>query len=84
MIPNELKSELNIEDQLILESYENEEWKSIPNLKNEIHKYRELASEQIISFSLPRNIFEKLRQKADADGISYQNLVLKLVLEHIN
>jgi predicted DNA binding CopG/RHH family protein len=73
-----------LEEQLIIESYENDEWKSIPNLKDEIHKYQKLASEQIIRFSLPRNTFEILRRKEDADGISYQNKVLKLVIEHIN
>jgi predicted DNA binding CopG/RHH family protein len=79
-----MNHKLDVEEHLILESYENDEWKSIPNLKDEIDMYQELASEQIISFSLPRNTFEKLRRKADADGISYQNLVLKLVMEHIN
>jgi predicted DNA binding CopG/RHH family protein len=77
MIPYEF------EDRLIVESYEKDEWKSVPNLKDEVYKDQELASEQITSFSLPRDTFEKLRQKADADGISYQNLVLKLVMEHI-
>lgn len=48
--------QLDPEEQELLESIENDEWQSIPNLEREIERFKYYASEQISRQKIERQI----------------------------
>jgi len=78
---------LTKEEQEIIEYVESGEAKSIPNVKDEITKYTKMAKNHIhkkkaISIRLSESDLYLLKQRALANGISYQNIIQSLVHQY--
>jgi len=78
---------LTQEEQGIVEYIESSEVKSVPNVKEEMAKYIQMAKEHIskkkaISIRLPESDIYLLKQRALITGISYQNIIQSLVHQY--
>jgi predicted DNA binding CopG/RHH family protein len=78
---------LTQEEQEIVEYIESSEVKSVPNVKEEMAKYTQMAKEHIskkkaISIRLPESDIYLLKQRALTTGISYQNIIQSLVHQY--
>lgn len=74
------KSTLDAEEKRILASIEAGEFKSIPKLKQEIHRHSEiakntLAKNKTISIRISGVDLMKLKAKAAQEGMPYQTLI---------
>lgn len=79
---------LDAEEQDILESVEQGEWKSIPNLQQEIEQYRVyarayLSSIQQITVDLPSNDVESLQKIAERSDTSVSLLVASVIHQYV-
>ena len=79
---------LDAEEQNILESVERGEWQSIPNLQQEIERYRlharaYLSSTQQITVDLPTNDVESLQKIADRSDTSVSLLVASVIHQFV-
>jgi predicted DNA binding CopG/RHH family protein len=75
---------LDNEEQELLKDYENNEFKSVPNLNKEIKKYSEYAKATIkknkrLNIRITERDLEAIQRKALADGIPYQTLITSLI-----
>ncbi|MDA0246024.1 MAG: antitoxin [Chloroflexi bacterium] len=75
---------LDPEEKELLESVENGEWQSVPQVKEEIVRYQRyataaLASQQVVTIHLPRQEFALLQAKANEAGVSYETLITQLI-----
>lgn len=78
---------LTKEEQEIVDYVEGGEAQSVPDLKDEIEKYTKMAKDHIhkkkaISIRLPESDIYLLKQRALANGISYQNIIQSLVHQY--
>ncbi len=81
--------ELDKEEKELLESYERGEWKSVPNLKKEMARFREsarltLARSKNINIRLSERDLMKLKGKAAEQGLPYQTLVASIIHQYNN
>ena len=65
----------------ILESFENDEWQSAPNLESEKKKYSRIARDTIlknkrINIRISERDLSKLKSKSVEEGIPYQTLAV--------
>jgi predicted DNA binding CopG/RHH family protein len=79
---------LDAEEQDILESVERGEWQSIPNLQQEIERYRlharaYLSSIQRIPVDLPANDVESLQKIAERSDTSVSLLVATVIHQYV-
>jgi len=79
---------LDAEEQDILESVERGEWQSIPNLQQEIERYRlhartHLSSIQRITVDLPPNDVESLQKIAERSDTSVSLLVASVIHQFV-
>jgi predicted DNA binding CopG/RHH family protein len=68
----------------LLESVERGEWKSVGNIEERRQELRRFFTKDFENYDrlfveLPKEDFELLRQKSQTYGISYQELVQKLI-----
>jgi predicted DNA binding CopG/RHH family protein len=80
---------LTKEEQEIINYIESGKAQSIPNLKSEISRYRQLAKEHIhkkknINIELSENDLYLLKQRASENGVSYQNIIQSLIHQYTN
>ena len=78
---------LDIEEQELLDSLENDEWESIPNFKNEIKLHQEIAKNTLrkdkrINIRLSTNDLEALKTNAVELGLPYQTLVSSILHQY--
>lgn len=83
------KIKLDKEEQEILDAYENGEFQSIPNVKNEIAKYREYAKFTLqknkrINIRISDRDLIHIQRKAVEEGLPYQTLVSSVLHKYIN
>ena len=83
------KVDSNREDKELLESYERGEWHGVSNLRREIKRYQEhatnwLEKNNLVYITLPADDFEILKRKAQRAGIPYQTLLTNLVRQFVN
>jgi predicted DNA binding CopG/RHH family protein len=76
------------EEQELLDSYERNEWRSIPDFQERLRQYQTYASATLeamglISIALPQEDVQALREQAAAAGISYQTLVANIVHQYV-
>jgi predicted DNA binding CopG/RHH family protein len=81
--------ELDKEEQEILEAYERGEYKSVPNVKKEIARYRSVAQNTLnrnrnINIRLSERDLHKLKAKAQEEGLPYQTLIASLLHKYVN
>ena len=80
---------LDAEEQDILESVERGEWQSIPNLQQELERYRlharaHLGSIQQITVDLPPNDMESLQKIAERSDTSVSLLVASVIHQFVS
>ena len=73
----------------ILESFENDEWQSTPNLESEKKKYSRIARDTIlknkrINIRISERDLTKLKSKSVEEGIPYQTLVSSILHKYIS
>ncbi len=79
--------ELDIEEQELLKSLENDEWESILNLEDEIKSHKEIAKNTLrkdkrINIRLSANDLEALKTNAEELGLPYQTLVSSILHQY--
>jgi predicted DNA binding CopG/RHH family protein len=77
---------LNAEELDLLESVENDEWQSIPNLAQELHRYQGYAQSQAlaaISIELPVGDMRSLQDLAQQTGTSVSLLVAGVIHQYV-
>ncbi|MDH5721544.1 MAG: antitoxin [Spirochaetia bacterium] len=82
------KNKLDKEEKEILDSFENEEWKSIKDYKKNINKYSEYAKNTLkkdkrINIRINQKDLESIQNIALNEGIPYQTLVSSLIHKFI-
>ncbi len=73
----------------IIESYENDEWTEIPDVKNEIKKHVAYAKsttrkDKRVNIRMSQRDLESLQRKALEEGIPYQTLISSLLHKFVN
>jgi predicted DNA binding CopG/RHH family protein len=84
-----MKSKLTKEEKEILTSFENDEWKEIPNMDTEIKKHVEYAKatyrkDKRVNIRISKKDLEPVQRKALEEGIPYQTLMASLIHKYIN
>jgi predicted DNA binding CopG/RHH family protein len=73
----------------ILESYENDEWIEVPDMKGEIKKHASYAKSTIrkdkrVNIRMSQRDLESIQRKALEEGIPYQTLISSLLHKFVN
>jgi len=73
----------------ILESYENDEWIEVTDMKNEIKKHARYAAgttrkDKRVNIRMSQRDLESLQRKALEEGIPYQTLISSLLHKFVN
>ncbi len=84
-----MKSKLTKEENEILASFENDEWKEIPNMDTEIKKHVEYAKathrkDKRINIRISKKDLESMQRKALEEGIPYQTFIASLIHKYTN
>lgn len=79
---------LNKEEKEILEAYEKGEFKSVPNVKKEIAKYREYAKHTLqknkrINIRISERDLIHIQRKAVEEGLPYQTFISSILHKFI-
>ena len=80
---------LDKEEQELLKSYEKGEWREIPNMQNEIKKYRgyakaTLRKEKRVNIRMSRRDLDSLQMRAVEEGLPYQTLISSVLHKYIS
>ena len=83
-----IKMKLNKEEKEILEAYEKGEFKSVPNVKKEIAKYREYAKHTLqknkrINIRISERDLIHIQRKAVEEGLPYQTFISSILHKFI-
>jgi len=79
--------ELNKDEEKILKDFEEGKFKSAPNFKKDISRYRQYAKNSLsktknINIRIPDKVLQKIKAKAAEKGIPYQTLVSSILYQH--
>ena len=82
-----MSTNLTQEENEIIEYIETNNPQSVPDIKNEISRYTNMAKEytakkKAISIRLPESDIYLLKQRALATGLSYQNIIQSLIHQY--
>jgi len=80
---------LDPEEKELLESYEKDEWRSIPALKAETKRYREYAAatfrkDRRINIRISQKDLLGIQKKAIDEGIPYQTLISSILHKYVS
>lgn len=83
------KTKLDKYEKEIIDAYEKEEFKSIPNAKKEMLKYREYAKHTLqknkrINIRISEKDLLLIQREAVAEGLPYQTLISSILHKFIN
>lgn len=81
-------SSLDAEDQAILESVENGEWQSVPNVAQEIQRYQQYAQSQVdaleeVRIELSVSDMRSLQTLAQQSGVSVTLLAASVIHQYV-
>ena len=81
--------ELNQEEKDLLDAVDRGEYKSVPNAKKEIARYRSYIAATLnrnrnINIRLSERDLHKLKAKAQEEGLPYQTLIASLLHKFVN
>ena len=84
-----MKTKLNKEEKDILSSFDNDEWKNIPNMKKMIKNHIGYAKatnlkDKRVNIRISQKDLESIQRKALEEGIPYQTLISSLIHKFIN
>lgn len=87
-LPPKITKFLDDEEREFIESYERDEWVPVPNMKRELTKARQIASNTIaknarVNLRMTRHDLMGLKAKAAAEGMPYQTLLSCLVHKYV-
>ncbi|HON38191.1 MAG: hypothetical protein ACOX3E_00230 [Desulfomonilia bacterium] len=81
---------LNDYEKEFVESFERGEWKSVPNVEQEIKKHRKIAAEfnrarkdENINIRIAKGDKEALKARAREEGIPYQTLLASIIHKYV-
>ena len=82
------KSELNDNEQDLLDSYEAGEWQSLDNLEQEIQTYSEYAQatfkkDKRVNIRISLKDLEAIQKRALEEGLPYQTLISSVLHKYI-
>jgi predicted DNA binding CopG/RHH family protein len=80
---------LDPEEKELLESYERDEWESVPDLKSESNRYREYAAatfrkDKRINIRISQKDLVSIQKKAVDEGIPYQTLISSILHKYVS
>jgi predicted DNA binding CopG/RHH family protein len=80
---------LDAEEKEILESYERDEWQSVPDLKSESDRYRGYAAatfrkDKRINIRISQKDLVSIQKKAVDEGIPYQTLISSILHKYVS
>lgn len=86
------KWKLDQEEIELLKSYERGEWKPVPNLAKQKKELKAAAAYTLkllrknknINIRLPENTLNKLKTKANQEGLPYQTLIGSILHKYVN
>jgi predicted DNA binding CopG/RHH family protein len=84
-----MKTILDKEEKELLESFENNEWKSVPDLKRRKTQLRDIAKETLrknrrLNIRISEIDLRRLQRKAVHEGLPYQTFVSSILHKFIN
>ncbi|HPJ40402.1 MAG TPA: antitoxin [Spirochaetota bacterium] len=84
-----MTAKLNKYENDILESYENDEWTEVSDMKDEIKKHVDYAKsttrkDKRVNIRMSQRDLESLQRKALEEGIPYQTLISSLLHKFVN
>lgn len=73
----------------IVESYENDEWQSVSNLKEEKERYQSYAQgtfrkDKRVNIRISRKDLEAIQKRALEEGIPYQTLMTSVLHKYVS
>lgn len=78
---------LDQEEQNLLESIENDDWVSIPNVKSEIQRFQEIAKQQIemqkLELQISKQDSDKIYNLANRLGLSVTNFAQDIIHKYL-
>ncbi len=79
---------LEPEEQVLLDSYERDEWQSVDKFPERLRQYQSYAiaaleAMGLVSIVLPQEDVQAIRDKAAAAGMSYQTLIASVVHQYV-
>jgi predicted DNA binding CopG/RHH family protein len=78
---------LDQEEQNLLESIENDDWVSIPNVKSEIQKFQEIAEQQIemqkLELQISKQDSDRIYNLANQLGLSVTNFAQDIIHKYL-
>lgn len=79
---------LDPDEQELLDSYERDEWRSVNEVHEQIHRYQAhatavLESAGLVSIVLPPEDIKAIRQAATQAGKSYQAFIADIVRQYV-
>jgi predicted DNA binding CopG/RHH family protein len=82
------EAKLEPEEQELVDSYERDEWRSVPTFQENLRQYQSYAVATfeaigLISITLPQEDLNAIREKAAARGMSYQALIATIVHQYV-
>ena len=80
---------LDLEEEELLESYERDEWQSVPNLESESDRYRGYASatfrkDKRVNIRISQKDLAAIQKKALEEGIPYQTLISSILHRYLS
>jgi predicted DNA binding CopG/RHH family protein len=80
---------LDLEEKELLESYERDEWQSVPNLVSESDRYRRYASatfrkDKRVNIRISQKDLAAIQKKALEEGIPYQTLISSILHKYLS
>jgi predicted DNA binding CopG/RHH family protein len=80
---------LDLEEEELLESYERDEWQSVPNLVSESDRYRRYASatfrkDKRVNIRISQKDLAAIQKKALEEGIPYQTLISSILHKYLS
>ncbi len=82
-------AKLDQEERELLESFEAGEWKSVPNVGEEIERYRQYARDTFkkdsrVNIRISRKDLEAVQKRALEEGIPYQTLMASVLHKYVS
>ena len=83
------KMKLTKEEKLILDSFENDEWVSVPSVNEEIKKLQQAASNTLkkdkrINIRMTSKDLNDIKVKAIEEGLPYQSFITSILHKYIS
>ena len=80
---------LDLEEKELLESYERDEWQSVPNLESESDRYRGYAGatfrkDKRVNIRISQKDLAAIQKKALEEGIPYQTLISSILHKYLS